>query len=154
MLADVDLGEGHGAGDESGVTPCADHARIGPSGVDGRVLGMTTEGPMAGLTVDGGVEAARHGLGNVGVAFDAGGTPGVDDGMSAAVGQRPGPEVAVLAEILGDEQSLGDQKHGDPGGEQDAHPNQVLGMPEERSHQPTSTAWPFARLNRGLQSSQ
>ena len=90
-----------------------------------RVVGVFGERPVAGLAGDVGVLAAGADLAFVFVAHDAGGLPGVGDGMLADGCQRAGAVVAVLAESLGYHRAANHHEDSQSGQQDDCRPDQM-----------------------------
>jgi len=100
----------------------------------GGVFGVFGLGTMAGLTADVGVFSFALDLGLVGVADLASLAAGELHGTRANIVHGAGPEVAVLAEVTGDDQMAYDQEGNDAQGEQDGDANEVFGVPEDVLH--------------------
>jgi hypothetical protein len=109
----------------------ADGARIGLYALlRRRVLGVSGEGAVAGFAADPGVLAAGQRFADVRMALDARPAPGVPECAGAVVRQGTGPEMAVDAEVVGDEQAPQNEKRQQARREEARNPDQVLGVAE------------------------
>ena len=117
------------------VAPDAERGHRGQlRNVRARVVGVLCQGSVTRLAGHVSVFAAGADLAFLVVAQDAGALPGVGHGMLPDGGQRAGPEMAVLAESLGDHGAANHHKETQAGQQHDCRPNQMSRIPDELLH--------------------
>ena len=137
VIRGLHLREARGAGHVRGVAPRAEDlccrgarpsARSGPRRARRAGRGRPRSGRPRGAP-------PFIASGHVGVALDAGGAPGERDGRARFVVERPGPVVAVDAEVLRDEERL--QRRGRPAPRRGTAPRRGPGAPCARTALPS-----------------
>src|ERR1017187_6303157 len=117
------------------VAPDAERGHRGQlRNVRARVVGVFCQWSVTGLAGHVSVFAAGADLAFLVVAQYAGALPGVGHGMLADGSQRARPEMAVLAESLGDHSAANHHKETQAGQQHDCRPNQMSRIPDELLH--------------------
>lgn len=129
-----DLGEGGRLGRVLFMAATAEIGDVGELGLGGGGVvggGVRVLGSVTGFTGDVGMASGGAG-GRLGVvAGDTGVLAGVGDGLGADGVERAGAEVAVAAEIFGDDRGAGDQEDGEADDQNDRGANQMGRVPEQ-----------------------